>query len=139
MFVRWQRRAPAWWRQEPHTRKHPPAPHTRKSPPAQWAAILVESVRVEGKPKQRHIAYLAGIKEDRLGELTGRCRFYMDVVATLDRLGNQVSAAERKRVETALMRKVPCPTCQEYQEFNRHVIQVLGPGYARPVPERWPR
>ena len=79
MFVRWQRRAPAWWRQEPHTRKHPPAPHTRKSPPAHWAAILVESVRVEGKPKQRHIAYLAEIKEDRLGELTGRCRFYVDV------------------------------------------------------------
>jgi hypothetical protein len=116
MFVRWQRRAPAWWRQEPHTRKSAPAPRTRKSPPAHWAAIL-----------------------DRLGELTGRCRFYMDVVATLDRLGNQVSAAERKQIETALMRKVLCPTWQEYQEFNRHVIQVLGPGYARPVPERWPR
>jgi hypothetical protein len=131
MFVRWQRRvSTAWWRQKPHT---------RKNHPAHWAAILVESVRVKGKPTQRHIAYLAGIKEERLGELNGRCRFYMDVVATLDRLGNQVSAEERKQIETTLMRKVPCPTWQEYQEFNRHVIQVLGPGYARPVPERWPR
>jgi hypothetical protein len=123
MFVRWQRRA--------STRRQKPAAH--------WAAILVESVRVKGNPTRRHIAYLAGIKEDRLGELTGRCRFYMDVVATLDRLGNRVSAAERKQIETVLMQKVPCPTWQEYQEFNRHVIQVLGPGYARPVPERWPR
>ena len=31
-----------------------------------WAAILVESHRVDGKPRQRHIAYLGGINETSL-------------------------------------------------------------------------
>src|SRR5262245_24497883 len=31
-----------------------------------WRAILVENVRVDGKPTQRHVAYLAGFTESAL-------------------------------------------------------------------------
>lgn len=32
-----------------------------------WSAIIVENVRVDGKPKQRHIAYLTTFAESLVG------------------------------------------------------------------------
>jgi hypothetical protein len=52
MFVRWQmrtRRSRAFGR-DPRTNTH-------------WAAILAESQRIDGKPTQRHVAYLGGITD----------------------------------------------------------------------------
>jgi hypothetical protein len=37
-----------------------------REPDVHWAAIIVESVRVDGKPTQRHVAYLGGITESAI-------------------------------------------------------------------------
>jgi hypothetical protein len=36
-------------------------------PSSAGQAVLVESVRVDGKPRQKHIAFLGSIATDRLG------------------------------------------------------------------------
>ena len=62
MFVRWTSRAR----------------RTSEFGPNRWGeedvhhrAILVEAVRIDGKPRQRHVAYLVGFTESRAEPLTG--------------------------------------------------------------------
>ena len=62
MFLRWQMRKSV-------------ASRHRESPPVRPVALLVESVRIDGKPRQRHVAYLFSIwhgEEDKLGVATGK-------------------------------------------------------------------
>jgi hypothetical protein len=54
MFVRWQKRQ----------RKR--RVFGGEGPDMHWAAILSESERVDGKPVQRHIAYLGGLTESAI-------------------------------------------------------------------------
>ena len=57
MYIRWERR-----RHADYTKYGSPPPgHT-------LIARLVESRRVDGKPRQRHVAYLGGILSDRLDD-----------------------------------------------------------------------
>jgi hypothetical protein len=44
-----------------------------------WSAILAESVRVDGKPRQRHVAYLGGITESAMRIMHQR-RYFWDKV-----------------------------------------------------------
>ena len=55
MFIRWQKRIKglAW-------------PWGWRGTDTHWAAILVESLRIDGKPTQKHIAYLGGIIESAI-------------------------------------------------------------------------
>jgi hypothetical protein len=57
---------------------------------------LVESVRVDGKPRQRHIAYLGSIASDSLGSPAPR--FWYDVTSKLKRLGNRVGPEDYERI-----------------------------------------
>jgi len=74
-----------------------------------WSAVVVESVRVNGKPGQRHVAYLASTTESGIASVHVHQRryFWDEVLDGLDRLGNRMSIEDRKRIEAAIALKVP--------------------------------
>ena len=88
MFVRWQ---------------------TYRSQARRWnterallKAILVESIRVEGKPRQKHIAFLGSMSVDR----SDMRRFWHEVTARFDQLGNRVGPDERARLLASIAERV---------------------------------
>jgi hypothetical protein len=82
-----------------------------------WAAILAESTRVDGKPTQRHIAYLGGITDSALEHPAHRGYFWQEVMQRLDQLANRVLKDDRTRIEEAIAEKVPRLTRQEYDAW----------------------
>ena len=97
MFVRWKSRA----RKRHHRYGHPETPRL-------LTAVLVESHRVDGKPRQRTVAYLGSIRDDLLDEADVRWLFWRAMAARLDALG--LPSAERARAEAAILDVVPRPT-----------------------------
>jgi hypothetical protein len=98
MYVRWQsykRRSKPWEGREQRWVLH-------------WRAILVESKRVDGKPRQIHVAYLAGFIRHNLRG-SGRVWLWERIDRRLDKLGNRVSPDDRKRIVAALARKAGEP------------------------------
>ena len=93
MFVRWQLYGSQAL--NPLQRKH-------NDERARLKASLVESIRIDGKPRQKHIAFLGSTSIDG-GD---RRRFWYDVTTQLKRLGKRVSPADRKRIESALSKRV---------------------------------
>jgi hypothetical protein len=68
-------------------------------------AILVESVRVDGRPRQRHIACLGSITESPI-EVDHQRRYFWDAIYDqLDRL--RIAIADRRKIEMAIELKVP--------------------------------
>jgi hypothetical protein len=57
-----------------------------------WAAIAVETVRVDGKPTQRRIAYIGGITATAIRIVRQRFRFWRKV--ELKRLGNRIGTRD---------------------------------------------
>jgi hypothetical protein len=110
MFIRWQEyKSIARW--------HPDRPIKRVK------AILVESVRVDGKPRHKHIAFVSSYQPD-LGD---RFRFWREARECLDHLGGRITPECRTKIETALAKRVP-PTSPE-EEAQRE----------RDLAERWDR
>jgi hypothetical protein len=72
-----------------------------------WSVILVESVRVNGKPTQRHVAYLASITDSAIEVDHQRLSFWDKITERLDKLGNRISPEDRKSVEAAIALTVP--------------------------------
>jgi hypothetical protein len=122
MYVRWQRRDD--WRRKDATH---------------WAAILLENVRVGGKQTQRHVAYLSGIVERDIASLGAQCGFWERVTRNLDRLGDRISAVDRKRIDRVLQEKVPCPTRLQYDQWHSEGARILGSDQVIPAVENWPR
>lgn len=91
-----------------------------------WTAQLVQSVRINGKPRQHHIAQLGGITESAMQIIAQRCYFWDHIDARLDGLGNQITPADRKKIETAIAEKVTRPTSDEYKEVARWVAKNMG-------------
>jgi hypothetical protein len=91
-----------------------------------WSAIIVESTRVNGKPKQRHVAYLAGFTESAIKIDAQRCFIWDSITDRLDRLGNRITPADRQKIEAAVAEKVPRPTPVEYKEIARRSAQIIG-------------
>jgi hypothetical protein len=117
MFVRWQNSKTV-------------ARQKQKGKVNRCRAILVESVRVDGKSKQRYIAFIASYEPDVLDRqhlpewqqrlrLGSQCRFWRDVGERLDRLGNGISPEVRHKIETALAAKVPRPSQEEQERHAR--------------------
>jgi hypothetical protein len=124
MFIRWQSRERSWpqfgvWHDENGERR-PDDTHHR--------AILVEAVRVNGKPVQRHIAYLGGITESAISVPVQRCYFWDHITDQFDKLGKKISPADRKRLEKAIAAKVPRPTAKQYKDTARETVRTLGWG-----------
>ena len=64
MYVQWQ------------SRKFNKNTRWRRRGDVHWRAILIENVRVDGKPAQRHIAYLGGITERNIAHEKPAHRIY---------------------------------------------------------------
>ena len=99
MYVRWhsrKRRSKPW-----EGREHRWVLH--------WRAILVESKRIDGKPRQIHVAYLAGFLRHGLRRVENRVRLWERIERRLDKLGNRVSPDDRKRIVAALAKKALAP------------------------------
>jgi hypothetical protein len=75
------------------------------------SAVLVRSERVDGRVRQRHVAYLGSVRSDRLKYVGRRESFWRDVTAKLDTFA--LSPAERDRVTQRLAAVVPPPTPEE--------------------------
>ena len=127
MFVRWQQyRSQAL---NPHLRKH-------NDEHACLKAILVESVRVNGKPRQRHVAFLGSLEIDAITEAksplgswyddvmtTVRRQFWYDVTTLLERLSNRVDPEDRQRIADSIAKKVGgrLMTEAELKQFDREI------------------
>ena len=79
-----------------------------------WKAVLVENVRVDGKPRQRHVAHLASIPESAIEIVHQRRHFWDAVHERLDRLGNRMSIEDRRQIEAAIASKVPRLSREEH-------------------------
>jgi|GraSoiStandDraft_11_1057310.scaffolds.fasta_scaffold1741540_1 hypothetical protein len=97
MFVRWQLYESKAQDETLRERRH--------ARDARLKAILVESARVDGKPRQKHVAFLGSTCIDG-GD---RVRFWRKVTRVLERLDNRVTAPERERILAAIRAKVGEP------------------------------
>jgi hypothetical protein len=86
-------------------------------------AILVESARIDGKPRQQHVAFLASYRPDWLP--AARFRFWREASERLDRLGNRISLEDRHKIEAALVARVPRPSPEEQRQHDRETQQWL--------------
>ncbi|MET0707911.1 MAG: hypothetical protein ABWY82_13880 [Tardiphaga sp.] len=98
MFIRWQKyRSTALW-------------HRGEPPIKRVKAGLIEAVRIDGKPRQRHIALISSYEPEGLSD---RFRFWREARQRLDRLGNRITPEDRIKIETTLAQRVPLPTPEE--------------------------
>ncbi len=70
-------------------------------------AVLVESMRVNGKPQQRFVCHLTSIKENKLAHTDTPFYFWDDVSKKLSALN--LDATERQKIETVLAAKIRRP------------------------------
>jgi hypothetical protein len=87
--------------------------------------VLVESVRVNGKPKQRHVAYLGGYYENELDHASARDEFWETVTNRLNNLSNRLSIEDRKKIEKAIAGRVSRPTKRQLEADRRRADKVL--------------
>jgi len=97
MFMRWQ------------SRRRKRAKFGRATSDTHWRAVLVESARIDGKPRQRHIAYLAGFTESAARIPAQRHLLWQRIKRRLNRLGKSVSIKDRKAIIAALTKKLGKP------------------------------
>ena len=104
MYVRWQRK--------------------RRVDKDGWGALLtatlVESRRIDGKPRQHSIAYLGSIREGLIERgLSRHGYFWRDATERLDQL--DMTHGQREKIETALALRVRRLTDSERAEVNRRL------------------
>lgn len=84
-------------------------------------AVLVESMRIGGKPRQRHVAHLASIREDDLApeaKPQWRAQFWRTVDKRLT--GMDLGDGDRARIVATLEDRVPRLTAEQYEaELDR--------------------
>ena len=102
MFVRWQ-----LYRSQALNHWHAQCNNER----ARHKAILVESSRINGKPRLKHVAFIASYETGPL-DLPTRIGFWQRARQRLDQLDNRITPDDRRKIEAALARRVP-PTTPE--------------------------
>ena len=90
MFVRWKTH-----------------PATENRSPVHWA-VVVESVRIGGKPKQRVVKYLASIREDHIRLARLRLLFWAKVTKEFETLS--LDSDTKETIERKIEEKVSKPT-----------------------------
>ncbi len=88
---------------------------------------LVDAVRIDGKPRQRHIAYLGSVSQSAIDLDTANQRgyFWHNVLEKLDQLNIQILPEERARIEAKIADRVPRLT-EEEKQLGRAAAQKWG-------------
>ncbi len=107
MFVRWKRRESTYARERSRTRADERG--------ATLYAVLVESVRVDGKPRQKFICQLAKVREKKLDYESMPFQFWKEAIEKLNTLA--LDESERKKIELQLAAKIRRPSDAEAAEF----------------------
>jgi hypothetical protein len=119
MFIRWQKRISRsdWGK-----------------PDIAWNAVLLDPIRINGKPRHRYIGCIASIKQSRIDmdDACLRCWFWDHALEQLHQFSNQVNELDRKRIIAMLSEKVPMPTRAEYKLCHRSVRESWGVERALP-------
>jgi hypothetical protein len=123
MFVRWnRRRRKSYWHWSSPERDHA-ARRRIIIPRFLLSAVLVRCERRGGAPRQKIVAYLGSIREDKTEDLFARRRFWYCATSRLDGLG--LEPAEREKVQAALSSRVAPLTTGEEQEVQRQYAALL--------------
>jgi hypothetical protein len=77
----------------------------------------------KASPRSTTSPYLGGINDYGIKRQSDRCAFWDEVTAAFDRLGNRVSAEDRKRFEAAIKVKVPRPSAKQRAAYPREQAQ----------------
>jgi hypothetical protein len=114
MFVRWKTRIPQrpWYKDFPH-----------RNPGKSFSAELVRSERVDGKPRQKIVAYLGHMKEKHLAVPLRRYHFWEGVDRQLAAL--VLSPAGRQRIEERLSAVVARATVEEVERSRQEIRERL--------------
>ena len=108
MYVRWKKRA--------RTRRHrPTGEHT-------LTAVLVTSQRVDGRPRQRIVAYLGSIGEHHTSVYWHQVDFWKSAAQHLEQLDLDADTATRIREQLAQI--VPVPTAEGRAQAARQLEDV---------------
>ena len=95
MFIRWQKyRSVALW-------------HRGEPPIKRIKAVLVETVRIDGKPRQKRVAFIASYEAGTLDQISTRSTFWRQARQRLNQINSQITPHDRSKVEAALARRVP--------------------------------
>jgi hypothetical protein len=82
-----------------------------------WTAILVEAVRIDGKPRQKHVACLGSILESEIKWASVRGEFWTKATERLESL--DLPSAERRSIEASIAETVSRPTKQDIAAEKR--------------------
>jgi hypothetical protein len=93
MYVRWQQ-----YRSQARDQRQ----RERNDERARLKATLVKNVRINGKPRQKHVAFLGSMSIDG----SDRPRFWYDVTTRLTQLSNQLSPVEREQIGAIIAKRV---------------------------------
>ena len=107
MFIRWQ--------------KHRSGGQRYRRETTRFRAILVESIRVDGKWRHRHVACVGSFVAETL-DVEARRDFWK---AANERLSIYVTDDDRGEIEAALARRVPPTTAVEDAEWQRQADESL--------------
>jgi hypothetical protein len=90
--------------------------------------ILVESRRVDGKPRLHHVAFLSSYCTGADGKIsaTRRADFLDEVAQKLDKLGNRVTREQRLQIEAAIASRVARPTEAEIEADRQTHARRMG-------------
>ena len=107
MFVRWQE-----YKSRAKSRRL--RAFRKKHGQHRLRAMLVETVRIDGKPHQRYLAYLGSVQAEH------------DVTRKLDQC--RLSREERNRIKSAIAKKIggKVPTKAALKKFERRRAGLMG-------------
>ena len=94
-----------------------------RDPTKSLTAVLVESKRVHGKPRQRFVAYLGRIHEDLLehdSHCLYRAKFWDMISVKLDQVHEPF---DRAKVEASIAKVVPRPTPEQVATDEEEVAR----------------
>lgn len=86
-----------------------------------WRAELVECVRVDGKPRQKHIASIVSFTDYQLTMPTNICFEWQNVYYVLDSL--DISKADKARAIRTVATKLPYRTRKQCEINERECIK----------------
>lgn len=116
MYIRWKDkpRVDVWdWK---YTGRHKGEPQ-----PLLLVAYLVESKRINGKPRQK-TRYLASIWEKDIAKPLGRLDFWKSVQAKIAPLN--LSTEQQQAIKQGLLKRVPDVTQEQVDSVNKELAEL---------------